>query len=371
MVFPQVDRRSLLGLAIAALIPALALTHTVVSRYRASRHHLAVEWSARGERDFAGDPRAAVVDFETALSYGPERSDDRLRLGEALVEAHQPVEARAQLLTLWAAQPGNGRINFGLARLEAADGNVRKAVGYYHAAVDGSWQQGAPNARRQARLEAAQLLLAHGERFRAQSELIALIDDMPADSTLITRVSGLLVDAGADARARVLLDRALALDRGNRQAARLAGLIAFRRGDYRAARTYLHSGEPLDAQSSEMLAVADQVLTLDPYARPLTVMERATRAMRALAVARDRLDRCAGNPAAASDAPDPYAAFRSRLTAAHKTPARTLAHDSEALDEVMSLVFQVEQIPVTACGALDARDRALLAVGARRNGGTS
>ena len=100
MRLPEFDRRTLLGIAITALIPSFALVHTVVSRYRDSRHRLAVEWSARGEQEFATEPRAAVAAFETALAYGPERTGDRLRLGEALIQAHRPVEAERVIAKL-------------------------------------------------------------------------------------------------------------------------------------------------------------------------------------------------------------------------------------------------------------------------------
>ncbi len=369
MVFPPFDRRTMLGLSIAALIPAFALTHTVVVRSRVARQHLAAEWSTRGLRDIAREPHAAVVDFETALAYGPDRSEDRLRLGEALIQAHQPVEARAQLLTLWSEQPGNGRINLGLARLAAADGDVRGAVRYYHAAVDGSWESGAPNARRQARLEAAQLLLAHGERFRAQSELIALIDDLPADARIITQVAGLLVDAGADVRAGALLDRALTLDPTNAAASRLAGGIAFRAGDYRTARKHLSNAGGSDPEAAQMLAVSEEVLALDPYVRGISSTERAIRAMRALDVAQDRQRRCQSTTAASGTAADAHSDLSARLAAARKTRTRTLAHDTEALDGVMALVFDVEKTQAAACGPPDARDRALMAIAARRNGG--
>jgi tetratricopeptide (TPR) repeat protein len=231
--------------------------------------------------------------------------------------------------------------------------------------VDGAWDEGAPTARRQARLEAARLLLGNGEKLRAQSELIALIDDLPADSAFITRVAGLLVDAGAESRAATLLDRALALDRHNDEALRLAGGIAFRRGDYRSARTYLRSSKTVNAQSADMLTLSDAVLTLNPYAPRIASSERATRARRALDVASDRLSRCA---AGAPDTSDPHTDFKNRVTAARRTSVRALAHDSDALDDLMSLVFEIEQIPTTACGALDVRDRARLAIAARRNG---
>jgi tetratricopeptide (TPR) repeat protein len=369
-LLPTFDRRTMIGLSIAGLIPAFALTHLVVARYRASRQQLAAEWSARGLRDFPGEPHAAVVDFETALAFAPERSDDRLRLGEALMRANQPAEARAQLLTLWAEQPGSGRINLNLARLSAAAGDVQQAVRYYHAAVDGSWESGAPLARRTARLEAAKLLLAHGERLRAQSELIALIEDLPNDSSLMTSVAGLLVDAGADVRARALLDRALAVDPANATAARLAGGIAFRRGDYRAAREFLRTAHASDPVSTDMLAVSEQVLALDPYARGVRSAERAKRALRSLEIARDRLQRCQGPPPAS---PPPQASGRFAdlvdwLTTARMVSARTVARDAEALDDIMNLVFDVEKIQDAACGPALPSDRALSLIAAQRSG---
>jgi hypothetical protein len=36
----------------------------------------------------------------------------------------------------------------------------------------------------------------------------------------------------------------------------------------------------------------------------------------------------------------------------------------------MSLAFEIEQIPASSCGSLEAPDRALLIIAARRNGGT-
>lgn len=361
MVLPPFDRRTILGLSIAALIPFFALTHTVVARYRVSRQQLAADWSARGQRDVARAPADAVVEFETALSFNPERADDRLRLAEALIEAHEPVEARAQLLTLWAQQPGNGRINLHLARLAAANGDVREAVRYYHGAVDGAWDSGATRARREARLEAAKLLLAHGERFGAQSELIALIDDMPDDSAYVTQIAGLLVDAGATTRAKALLDRALSLDPENRTAARLAGTLAFRAADYRAARDYLRKARPSDADAQEMLAESDAVLELDPYLRGVRGAQRASRAQKALDVARRRLDRCATSEAVPDDLP-------TRVTAARRRSLRALTRDAEALDDVMALVFEIEKLQDPACGADTPQDRALRLIAAQRNG---
>ncbi|HTI38172.1 MAG TPA: tetratricopeptide repeat protein [Vicinamibacterales bacterium] len=365
MEFPSFDRRTIVGLSIGALIPAFALTHTVVARYRVSRHRLAEEWSARGERDLSDAPEAAVVDFQTALSFSPDRNDDRLRLAEALMQAHHPAEARAQLLTLWAEQPGNGRINLALARLAAEDGDVGHAVRYYHAAVDGSWDSGAQAARREARIESAKLLLAHGQLVRAQSELIGIISDLPSDSGTITSVAALLVSAGADSRARALLDRALALDPGNRDAARLAGQIAFRSGDYHGAREYFRVAEVSDAESKEMLAISEDVIALDPFARGLVHTDRVSRARECLEIAAERLHRCQLPATAPPGAPLRYPDQAARLEAARKLSVRQLTRDAEALDDVMTLAFDIEKIQDAQCGPMDARDRALLILAQR------
>ena len=282
------------------------------------------------------------------------------------MQANHPSEARAQLLTLWSEEPGNGRINLALARLAAADGDVAKAVRYYHAAVDGSWDANAQDARREARLEAAKLLLAHGQAVRAQSELIGIINDLPSDSGIITEVARLLISAGADARGLALLGRALALDPGNHTAARLAGQIAFRRGDYRTAREYLHAdGVASDPGSEDMLAISDNILALDPFASGLARSERAQRARESLDIASGRLQRCGAvtpGVAASSQQDEDFAA---RLTAARKISPQRLARDAEALDGVMALVFDIERIQDPACGPLDARDRALLILSQR------
>jgi len=365
---PPIDRRTLLGLLIAAIIPGFALTHTIVNRYRDGRQHLADEWSARGQRDLPVAAGAAVVDFETSLAYGPERTSDRLQLAEALIRADRPAEARAQLLTLWAEQPGSGPINLQLARLAAADGDVQESVRYYHAAIDGSWDTGATVARREARLELSKFLLANGQQTRAQSELIALTDDLPADSGLMTDVAGMLIDTGGDRRALVLLDRALALDPDNSTAAQLAGGIAFRQADYALARRYLldaaKGDSALDPRAQEMLDVSREVLALDPYARGIRAAERARRATRALDVARERLVRCESASAAATTASD----LDTRVAAATRVTERALARDTELVDDRMSLVFEIEKLQGASCGPPSPADRALLIIAAQRSG---
>ncbi len=156
-------------------VPAFAITQIVVNRYRAERQRLALEWSARGQRDLASRPADAVTDFVTAMSYGSDRPTDRLLLARALVASERPAEAKAQLLGLAAEDMANGDVNLELARIAAAGGDVDEAVRYYHAAADGVWAVDAPAARREARIELARFLMSHGQQAKGQAELIGAL----------------------------------------------------------------------------------------------------------------------------------------------------------------------------------------------------
>jgi tetratricopeptide (TPR) repeat protein len=355
-------------LIVAALVPAFALTHTVVSRYKAQREQLAREWSEQGERDFRENPSTAVADFETALSYGPDRAPVRLRLAEALTAAGRRAEARAHLLTLWFDEPGNGRINLELARLAAADGDLADATRYYHGAIDGAWERDATVSRREARLELARALLVSGQKLPAQAELIALIGDLPQDSGYITDVGVLLVDAGADNRALTLFERALTLNPSDGRAARLAGLVEFRAGSYQAARKYLAEAARqslLDADARAALDTVEQVLSLDPFARGIGSRARAERTLRALDIARARVAACT---AATPDLADTRLEdLKQRLDAASGTGRRAIERDSDVTDQLMAVVFEVERLPASACAPQTTADRALQLIAEQRS----
>src|SRR5262245_25195524 len=97
-----------------ALVPAFATTHSIVANYKTRRDELAREWDRRGHADLQREPGAAVADFETALSYAPDDVDTRFKLAEALIGVQRRAEAKAQLITLWAEEPGDGQVNLQL-----------------------------------------------------------------------------------------------------------------------------------------------------------------------------------------------------------------------------------------------------------------
>ncbi|MGH9409777.1 MAG: tetratricopeptide repeat protein [Vicinamibacterales bacterium] len=371
MKYPSMigDPRIRLAILIAGLVPAFAIALTLVGRYKQQRQNLGVMWAQRGARDLAANPLLAVADYQTALSYRPDATADRLNLSEALIAANHPEEAESHLLTLWAAEPGDGRINLDLARLSAAQEDITEAVRYYHAAIDGAWDVDAAVSRRNARLELAKLLLDRGQAVRAQAELIALIDDLPSDPALTTEVGRLLVSAGADARAVGLFQRALQLDPHDSQAALLEGEVQFRAGQYAAARQMLaqasKEGAPMTASDQMMLDESTRVPALDPLALHLSTRERARRALQDLSIARDRLARCAPPPSQAGDAQH-VADLSRRADDMAKLRQRQLERDPDQVDQMAALVFEIEALPAQTCGPLSNDDRALQLIAAER-----
>jgi tetratricopeptide (TPR) repeat protein len=362
--FPELrtfDRGLAMAAMIVSIVPAFWLTNAFIDRYHDRRQTLALEWSRRGEHDLEKQPGDAVADFETALSYRPDRTTDRFRLATALIAAKRPAEARAHLLTLWTEEPGDGQFNLALARLAAGDGKGDEAVRYYHAAVDGTWDSASPPARRVARLELARLLMAAGQPMRAQAELIALIDDLPPDPQTLIEVGNQLVEAGAPTRAVELFQRALVLDPSNGNAARLAGESAFRAGDYVEAHRFLLAAsarEPLDGTAREMFDVSDGVVALDTSVAGIGAKGRAERLLHSVAIASARLARCE----AASTSPNTQshvADLKSRLERSSKTNSQVFERDTDLVDRTIALVFEVERLPTAECGADSVGDRAL------------
>lgn len=366
-------RRVVLTAVVVGLVPAFGLTHVVVERYKEQRRELATEWRERGAVDLRRRPAVAVADFETALSYSPDDADDRFNLSQALLESKRLAEARAQLLTLWTETPGDGRVNLELARIAATTNDDGDAIRYYHAAIDGRWESGATTARRTARLELAKFLLRRGQNIRAQAELIAMIDDLPLDPESITDVGALLVDAGADTRAMGLFQRALTIAPTYPRAARLAGGVAFRAGDYRLAHDYLSEvakGETLDQPSQDALDVTTRLLALDPTADRLTTRGRAARTLSCVEIAQHRIAACSSSTPSVGSAGETLPMLSERIDSLAKLSERDLLRDPDLIDSTMNTVFQVEAIPSNLCGPSTVDDRAMQLLSGQRRAAT-
>ncbi len=324
-------RRTLLALIVVGVVPAFGLVNTLASAARAKREAISAGWARRGAIDLAaGHPGVAADDYQTANQYARDRGAYRLQLARALIAAGRRQEAAAELQTLWNAEPGNGMVNLELARLYASQDEAADAVRHYRLAVDGAYDTNAVGLRRQARLELARFLLAHGDRTQAQAELVALASDQPSNPT----------DPGA---------------------ARLAGEVAFDTGDYRTARRYLDRAKSagLDPDGVRMLDLSTRVIGLDPYTRGISSRERVRRVVRAYQIASAALDRCAA---------DQLAALRSRRDDLDpRIDERALAGDPDAVDDALAFGAEtMAAIDSAGCGGGPDDERALSLVFTQR-----
>ena len=391
------ERNRVLLALFLLLIPAFALTALTTRAYRREQQRLAAQASTDGEialrHGRAGD---AVVALRTAMSLAATRSR-RLRLAQALAAAGRDAEARAHLLTLREGTPGDGLINLELARLAARDADVPHAARYYRDAIEGAWDRAPDTRRREARLELADLLVRHGPRAAAEGELIALAADLPPDPGLHIRVGDLLMEAQQVRRAFDVYTAALRLDPASVRAAQGAGESAFALANYVTARRYfaqVAAAEPTNTHVLGRLEVVTAVIGLDPFARGLSARERARRATVAFETATKRLAACADavgapiqnvapprespgvrppgiggdarNPAETSTEPgrdelQDLAAGAQAL--APQAQPIAIARDPDLLDQVMDLVFRVEEITARRCGeAQDRADQALVLI---------
>ncbi|HLI63122.1 MAG TPA: tetratricopeptide repeat protein [Terriglobales bacterium] len=390
--------RLVLGLILLLIIAGFAFTQYFTNLHRTTESDLAVRWFKRGgEAMQAHLPAAAAEDYRTALSYDPENQEYRLRLAQALMEADQWNEARAQLLALWEEEPANGEVNLTLARLFARRGDPAKAIHYYNNAIDGVWSQN-PRARRTAtRFELAHYLMQQKKLAQAQAELLTLQAEGPSNPADQLHLADLLLQANQPGHAREAYNAVLAKDRDNAQAWLGKGQAALALGDYSAAEHALANAIARDANladARDQLAMVRQVLRLDPTLRGLSLAERSKRVAAAFRISLQRLTSCAAQQGYTLATPNSAAASQSSKSAAIAkappalTPAltqlqrlyaaglrgqasateRALRENPDALDPTMQYVFDVERATAPICPAMDVADSALLTLAQRESG---
>src|SRR6185312_13550138 len=185
------------SLAVASLtaiaIVLFAVTLFLFRSFEAHRTHLAKYWADQGLAALrTNQPAKAVTAYRTALSYAPGERNDEFMLAEALGEAGRTDESFNYFMGLWQSRPGEGLINLEMARLAARQHNPQDAIHYYRAAIVGTWEGGAIERRRDARLELVRYLLQQRELVQAKTELLIAGGNAPDLPDLDITLGGLL-----------------------------------------------------------------------------------------------------------------------------------------------------------------------------------
>lgn len=350
----------------ALAVPLFFLVAGFSKGHASARREQANIWYSRGMNDLrAGRLERAVNEFHVALSYSRDNYGYQVSLAKALLALNRTEEAKVYFINLWQREPENGAVNLELARIYAKAGDVTRALRYYQNAIYAIWQQNPEDKRRAARLELIDFLLARNSKGQAESELIALLGNLPDDSALHKHVGDLFMQVPDYERALKEYRDSLKLDPHNAADAAGAGQAAFELARYSEADHYLHLAttlNPADGQSANLMKTAQMIQQMDPDLLPRG--KRAAAIVADFNEARKRLQSCIAQVQLDSvsesvplqDLYTQWSALKPKVT------DRGIRNDWEAGDRALDLVFNIEEQSDELCGKPSGADRALLLI---------
>jgi tetratricopeptide (TPR) repeat protein len=359
------SREVVLVICALLLVVLFSVTGILTRAFHKKENALAAQWFARGNACLAnGAAREALDDYRRALIFDPENEPYQLHLAQALAQLGRQDEARAYLLNLLADRPGDGEVNFELARLAAQTGDIDDAVRFYHAAVYGAWETDPVAAQLRARLELSQFLVRHRENTLAEAELISLAANIPdRDAELHTEAGDLFQNIGDLHRALNEYRSALKAAPDDLTARIGAGLVSFKLGSYSKATEDLELANKADPENKTVAATLETarlMISSDPFSTQLTARERANRVSAALAHAIQRADQC-GN----ASVKNPNTSSLTDLAARAKLQQRSIWSERSLLlhpdqnDAAMEMVFKIENAATQVCGEPEGVDAAM------------
>jgi CIC family chloride channel protein len=300
--------RTLARLATRILIAVLAVgivTSFLAYYYRSERMARAQGHFQAGQAlESQGRNDEAIAQFRTALS-STRRTDYRLALGLALVNAGSLDEASIYLSEALQENPASGPANLGLGRIAARQGKIDDAVPHYQRAIYGQWPQKTPERHLDARLELAETLAKAGRTAQAQAELLTTAAALPDDAALRQRVARMLIDYGVPESAVQLLRGDAEKENPDGATYLLLGDAEFAAGGYAGARREFDAAlrmDPGDAVAARRSEICGKVLALDPTQAGVPSAERFRRSRELLQQVLGEVVLCAKAGAGSDDA---------------------------------------------------------------------
>lgn len=350
-------------MVLVAVLMAVAVAGFVATRAAAGGVHAlrlrdASAWHGRGvEALHGGRPANAIAALRRAATLAPYDDRYQLALARALATNGERGQARLVLLRLRERRPENADVDLALARLEAQGGDPATAIRYYQHALAALWHDSQNERRPRVRLELIELLLRHGQRSRALSELLVVSPTVRDDAATRTQLGQMLLQAGDAARAGQEFAAALRIEPGNGAALAGAGEAAFQQGQYTRARQLLARAPASIDRVGELRAISDYVLARDPLAPRLSQAERRRR----LAADLEHVSRRASECAAAAN----VTALQPQVDALRAGLERRRVISRDAAEDGMALISRLQQATVDACGRTSPLDEALLLIARR------
>jgi tetratricopeptide (TPR) repeat protein len=388
-------------LSIIALLAFFAVTH-LVHRFREQEKGLARHLYAQGQAEMeSGKPDRAVTYFRAALSYDRSAFQYQLNLARALRDTGRTDESKSYLMSLWESSPDDGAVNLALGRLAVREDATDEAIHYYHNATYGIWASDPEIHRRNAQFELVDFLLKQNAGPQAEAELITLAASLPLTPELEIQVAQRFARLKDYEHAFSEYESVAQYDRQNMAAQEGAGEAAFQLHRYSTAQKYLsvaEKGDPRNEPAEQLLKTAGLIIQIDPFIHRISGAERGRRIRLALDRAGERLDHCVGvgmskqgtsqykgkqasdeskaenksvveNNEPQDHSSSNFTLLRQNWLALRPTLSRRRASiESDAAEQAMDLVFQIETQMQRDCGEPTDIDQALLLLGQDRDG---
>ena len=225
-----------LAMVVTAIVGLLLVAVSLNYYYRSQRSGRALKsFQAGNELVQAQRYQEAIEQYRNALSIS-HSNENRLALGLALVKAQRLPEAEIYLREVLRDHPTSGPANVGLAEAYAAQGQFDAAVTCYHQAIYGAWPDHPAEHRVQTRMELVKMLGTAGRDKMAQTELLAILPELPADSEIRKRVARMLFDVGLFQESADLYGSIVQRDKNDADAYAGLGDAEVARWNYAAAR---------------------------------------------------------------------------------------------------------------------------------------
>jgi len=350
----------------AAAVVLFGVTRSLAEWSEATGAATAATWFERGqELVAAGDLDGGIAALRRAVARERLNSTYVLALVRALSDPSQGDDARAEarrlLLQLRDREPDRPEINFRLARLAAAAGEVDEATRYYNHAMYGLAPDDPEYDRRRIRVELATFLLGHGDRERALGELFALVPDVPDVAADRLELGRLFLQAGDARSALTQFTAALRFEPKNGAAAAGAGEASLVMGSFVQAERYLQQAVRTGATDPEVAAKLDTVRlvrSLSPLSSGLLSSERVRRLRAGFDWAVGRLQACVPEAAAPEPETDPLV---TELTEFRRQPLAALRETDTLTDGVALIARAIDEIR-RRCPEREAAEGAWLAI---------
>ncbi len=286
-----------LALIVLALMVVLyGIDKFLAAQEQAELEHEAQDRYADGRKLLhAGKPRDAVVDFARAHTLERTNREYRLALATAQMVDKKPSDARETLNDSLNEDSNDGRAILLLARVLAGENRFKDADSYYHRAIYGEWPANASGEPRNARLELANMLAAHGNSQELLSELLLLDSAPESDPATEKHLADLFLQAGSAGRAATAYRQLIHENPDDVEAHLGLGRAEMLAGNYRAAESAVMAAlrkQPYDVRIQTQLRQVVRLASLDPTTRRLSTAEKYRRSVDILRLTETELSAC-------------------------------------------------------------------------------